>query len=333
MGITFESIFKEENINEALEHLHGKKDSAGIDGMKLSELDNYWEINRNEILTRICRGEYEPGIVQEVEIITANGKRRMISKIISLDRLILRCITQELRRQVEVNFSPNSFAYQEGKGTLEAAKQVVKYMNEGYEWCAEIDVVNYFDNINQERMLSLLYEYVSDEKILLLLERYLRCYVNRYGKMEQKLQGVLQGSPLSPLLSNLYLDEFDQKMLAEGERICRFADNINIYAKSVAEANVKYQKIVDMMAQYKLPINVKKSGVFYGPRRRYLGFCFEKNDKGGYLAKKNKPLAEQYNHWKTTAIQRIDQNYHIINDGILTRKDFTILFENESGYV
>ncbi len=331
MGPTCETIFSENNVKVALEHLRGKNDGAGIDGVKLSELDEFWNVNHVEILESIRQKTYEPGIVQNVEIIAPNGKRRIISKIISVDRLILRCVTQELRKQLEPGFSVNSFAYQEGKGTLEAAKKVVEYLNMGYEWCAEIDVMNYFDNIEQERMLSLLHKYVDDESVFLLLERYVRCYVSCDGRMEQKLRGVLQGSPLSPLLSNLYLDEFDKKMDEMGARYCRFADNINIYTRSIEEANEMYQKVVALLAEYGLPINREKSGVFYGARRKYLGFYFERNGKNGYLAKRNLKNVNHYNYWHPTTIQRIDRNYHIINDGILSRKDFTLLFENEEG--
>lgn len=332
MEITWLNIFENDNVSEAMEHLQSKNDGAGIDGVRLSDLEEYWEMNKDELLHSIMEGTYKPGIVREVEIIGANGKRRNISQIVSIDRLILRCITQQLRKRIEPEFSANSFAYQEGKGTFEAAKQVVDFLNSGFVWCAEIDIMNYFDNIVHEKILSLLHRYVTDDSVFLMLEKYLRCFISSDDRIEQKKIGLLQGSPLSPLLSNLYLDEFDKHMEKKGEKICRFADNINIYCKSIEEANEKYTEASKMLKErFQLETNKQKSGVFYGPRRRFLGFYFERNGESGYLAKRNEKRINRYNYWHPTTIQRIDRDYHIINDGILTRKDFTVLFENEEG--
>ncbi len=332
MEITMEQVFEEENIHEAMEHFRNKNDSSGIDGVRISELPEYWDMNGVNIRQAICRGSYQPAVVQEVEIVSASGKRRVISKLVSVDRLLLRAVAQKLKVCIEPTFSRYSYAYQEGKGTLEAAKKVVEYLNEGYLWCAEMDIQNFFDSISLERVLTMLRDYVKEETLFLLLEKYLHCHVDRDFQIQTKQKGLLQGSPLSPLLSNMFLNRLDHDMENRELRFCRFADNINVYTKSIEEAELLLRSLREKLEEeYELTLNESKSGVYWGARRKYLGFYFVETETQGYIAKRFQRNRNTYNHWHQSVVQRIDRNYHIINDGIVTRKDFTVLFENEDG--
>ncbi|MEE1518164.1 MAG: type I-B CRISPR-associated endonuclease Cas1b [Lachnospiraceae bacterium] len=226
----------------------------------------------------------------------------------------------------------NSFAYQDNKGTSNAANQVCDFLNEGYIWSAEIDIKQFFDNISQEKLLQILDTFIDDVRVMTLIKSYITCKVMYAHKVETKTKGLVQGSPLSPLLSNLYLNELDYDLELKELKFCRFADDINIYVKNLDEANKVYNYLCSFIKEkLDLDVNKEKSGVFQAPKRRYLGFEFLFRKDCGYIAIKNKKFKEHYNTWHTSAIQRVDKDYHIINDGILTRRDFTVLFENEEG--
>lgn len=332
MGIVLEDIFTQDNIDEAIEHFKSKNDSAGIDGVRLSELQVYWGMNGSGIIQAIKEEQYEPSIVENIEIVAANGKRRIVSKIASIDRLILRCIGQCLKRVIEPSFSANSFAYQDNKGIVDATNKVCDYLKEGNVWCVEIDIKQFFDNMSQEIVLIKLQPYVTDRCIMTLIKSYLTCKVMYAQRIEVKTRGLVQGSPLSPILSNLYMNDFDNILEEMELKFCRFADDINIYTKNLDEANHIYHKVRDMLKEdLELDINQEKSGVYQGAKRRYLGFEFQYRKDCGYIVIKAKKKPEQYNNWHTSAIELIDRDYHIVNDGILTRRDFTVLFENEDG--
>ena len=161
---------------------------------------------------------------------------------------------------------------------------------------------------------------------------YLKCSVLNDHIIVQKNKGLLQGGPLSPLLSNFYLNEMDQYMEKKGYLFCRFGDNINIYTQSYENESFQLQDISEyLMQNEKLPLNESKTGIFKGSHRKFLGYRFE-NKKGKIFAQKeNKAYRTIYRDWYTTGIQKIDRNYHLINEGILTKRDFTVLFENIEG--
>ncbi len=332
MKITIDDVLKYDNIKSALDYLLSKNDSAGADGVFISDLPAYWEINKTSICNAIKNKSYQPNIIQNFEILMANGKRRIISKFTSIDRLILRAITQVLSLAANPYFSDYSFAYRENLSTYDAACTVVKYLNSKLEWCAQIDIKNFFDNIPQDILLKYIDSYIEDDRLKELLRKYLYCSVSDDREIKQKMLGIVQGSPLSPLLSNIYLNELDHILEEKEYKFCRFADNINVYSKTAEEANEGFCYIKELLcSKFKLPINNEKSGIYFFNNRRYLGFSFEIKEGQGYIAHKVKKQKSYYNKWGTSSIQMVDQNYHIISDGIIAKKDFTVLFENESG--
>ena len=332
MELCINDVASDENINIAMESLLEKRDSCGVDGVKLSELPAYWNTNGDRIKKSILDGTYVPGMVNQIEIINQKGKHRMISLMNSVDRLIYRALFQKMTTLWEKEFSACSYAYQDGKGVLAAVKQAAQYIEEGNIWCIELDIHNFFDNINHELLLEKVRMKILDEKVMNLIIAYLRCTILDDHITFQKEEGILQGGPLSPLLSNIYMDELDHYMDEKKYSFCRFGDDINIYVKTYDEAVVCLNEIREhIMDVEMLPLNQKKTGVFQGLNRKYLGYRFEEKNKKVLIKKEKKAYRTVYRDWYTTGIQRVDNSYHLINEGILTKRDFNILFEGGEG--
>ena len=332
MELCINDVVSDENINIAMESLLEKRDSCGVDGVKLSELPAYWNTNGDRIKKSILDGTYVPGMVNQIEIINQKGKHRMISLMNSVDRLIYRALFQKMTTLWEKEFSACSYAYQDGKGVLAAVKQAAQYIEEGNIWCIELDIHNFFDNINHELLLEKVRMKILDEKVMNLIIAYLRCTILDDHITFQKEEGILQGGPLSPLLSNIYMDELDHYMDEKKYSFCRFGDDINIYVKTYDEAVVCLNEIREHIADVEiLPLNQKKTGVFQGLNRKYLGYRFEEKNKKVLIKKEKKAYRTVYRDWYTTGIQRVDNSYHLINEGILTKRDFNILFEGGEG--
>lgn len=282
---SIDDILADKNINEAIEYLQSKKNSCGDDDVWLHDLEEYWKLNKENICAEIRNGNYKPQIVHEKIIVMANGKHRKISLMSSIDRLLLRAILQVLREPCDSLYSEYSFAYRCGKGTDEAVKCAANYIEQGREYVVEIDIKDFFDNISHAILLKLLKELIKDMSLYSLLEKYIVCMVEYDYQIQKKERGILQGSPLSPLLSNLYMNSFDCWL--------------------------------------------EKKGIFSVYARKYLGYRFEKAGTSVLVKRCTKKELTVFSKWHKNAIEKIEQDYYIVNDGILTKKDFTILFENE----
>ena len=214
----------------------------------------------------------------------------------------------------------------------EAVKQCAEYIEAGHQWVVEIDIKNFFDSINLERMLSMIEKKIQNDQLLKLIHSYLYVMVQEDGHRYRKTTGLIQGSPISPLLSNIYMHKLDMYM--EKYHFCRFSDDINIYCNSI-EQEEQCMKDVDKFLETELGLqcNQAKCGIYPVWSRCFLGYKFykKKNDTTVYIRRYKTENQTYYKKWHTSAIQKIDQNYHLINDGILTKKDYTILFENQEG--
>lgn len=329
LGITMEQIFSDYHVMEAIEHLKTKKNSSGPDGIPLHDIEDYWIYNKTSILTSLFEGNYYPGVTEERYLLKPNGTKRTISSICSLDRLLLRVLAQVIQPYMEPDFSSHSYAYQNGKGITKAIEDAADFIQQGNIYVAEIDIQNFFDEIPHERLFHLLENLFIDKRICNLIMRYVSYSYQTNHKILIKEKGISQGSSLSPLLSNLYLDSFDKELEECRYNFCRFADNINIYCTSIDEASTQYAKTTKLLLQYDLPLNTKKSGVYSVFNRKYLGHSFSKKGTSIIVEKYNWKKQTIYSHWHRDSIQKIGKDFHIINDGILTKKDFTLLFENE----
>ena len=328
---TLEELFSRENQNRAMENLKTKKDGKGSDGILLSELEEYWLLNKERVYSEIEEGVYVPGVVKCFEIINNIGKRRIVSNLCTLDRFIGRLLAQKMEEHIGKAFLENSYAYREGKGTLEAVTKAKEYMESGKRYVAVIDIKNYFDCIPLDRLMILIRERIRDERLQKLLYSYLFCKEDLEGHIYSRQQGILQGSPISPLLSNLYLHSLDEYM--EERKYCwiRFSDNIYVYTEEEDIAAKAYEDIYEQLKkEYRLPISEHKSGVFEAVGKGILGYDFI--DKNGRIEiiKHQYQKSRILHYWNPSVIQKYNQEYHIINDGILTKKDYSLLFENDS---
>lgn len=327
---TIEELLSKRNQREAFLHFQTKKDGAGADKMLLSELENYWKLNSDRIIEEIKNGSYQPGIVQNYEILNGKGKRRVISNLCVIDRFIARLLAQKLKRYIEPEFLPNSFAYQEGKGVLEAVQTALKYIQAGNQWVVEIDLQNYFDTIDLNHMCELLKEKISDSAINQLIYKYLYCKISQDLEVWEKKEGLVQGNPISPILSNLYLHEFDQSLEFKQFKWVRFADNICIFSSSISEAEQIFEETcLTLEKQYNVLINRKKSGIYDIFSRRLLGYEFYKTNDQIACRKYLYQKTNQYHTWKPCVVEKVNQEYHIIQNGVLNKKDYALLFENE----
>lgn len=181
--ITFESIFSKKNINQAFEHLSVKKNGGGSDKSSLSELKDYWDLNRDRILEEVRTCSFKPNMIQEYEIVNGKGKRRKVTKYSNPDKLITRLIAQKLNDFFSPMFEPESHAYQDGKGITTAVESAKKHIENKKEYVVEIDITNFFDEINIELMLSMLREHITDKRVISLIGSYLYCAVISDGEI------------------------------------------------------------------------------------------------------------------------------------------------------
>lgn len=271
-------------------------------------------------------------MVKNFEIVNKAGKRRVVSQMCSIDRLICRLLAQKLERYIAPVFLPHSYAYQEGKGVAEAVQQARLYIEQQDNFVAVLDIKDYFDDISQELLMKLLREKIEDESILNLIKDYLSCKVEFEGQIHIKRKGILQGSPISPVLSNLYLHNLDAYMEETGYHWIRFADNIYIYSSDEDDASQAYNDVYQRIQRdFRLTVNKRKSGVYKSIEQRALGYDFLEKKGHVEIAKHQYHQACVLRHWQPSAIQRYNQEYHVINDGILNKRDYSLLFESDDG--
>ncbi len=327
---TLEEMLSKKNQMLAFEHFNSKKNSSGIDNMPLSELEDYWKLNEERIRQELFTGTYEPGIIKIQEIVNQKGKRRNISILNVIDRFITRLLSQKLHHYIEPLFLKNSYAYQEGKSTQDAVLQAKSFLENGALYVAEIDLKDFFDNIPISSLLRQLNFLITDKAVLQLVEKYLYCQISFNGKITTKTKGVVQGNSISPILSNLYLHPLDKYMDLQQYQWIRFADNIYIYTSSQQKATQIFNEISKKLEkEYNLPVNHTKSGVYDVFSRRLLGYDFIKTRKSIEIKKHiYQPLSNYYT-WHPSVIQHINNEYHLIQNGILNKKDYELLFENE----
>ena len=327
-------IFHEAAIQEALAYLEQKRDTCGVDGMYLSELRSYWEINGESILKELERGSYEPGLVRITEILGRDGKRRKISVFCSIDRLLLRCLERFLQGEIDPILHECCFAFRANRGVTAAVSKMIEYIKMGYTWEARVDIRDFFDNIPLQQLEQRMGALIADGDVTRLLLRYLHLRIIVEDEIKTVTRGVLQGCPLSPHLANLYLASHDEWLDSLGVPFCRYADDIVVCFSSKQEAERFYPGLIRVLKQdYELEVNQKKSGVLETARQQFLGYSFHIDRDGeSVTAFKAKHTFEEVNRdWRQGHIEKIDRNYHIINGGVLSKKDYNLLFENEEG--
>ena len=276
-----EKILSEENLNEAMKRVEANKGASGVDKMQVSELESYFKEHKEEIKTSIMEMKYKPQPVRRVYIPKPNGKKRPLGIPTVADRVIQQAIAQVLSQIYDASFSDNSYGFRPNRSAHDAIEKVLVYLNEGYEWVIDLDIEKYFDTVNHDKLISILREKVNDKTTLHLIRAFLRAGVMENGLVSPTEVGVPQGGPLSPILSNIYLDKFDKEIEERGLRFSRYADDSDIFVKSEMAAD-RVMKSVTSWLERKLFLKVSatKTKVVRPRKSNFLGFTFWKDASG-----------------------------------------------------
>ncbi len=274
-----EEILDIRNVQKALKQVTANKGAGGVDGMQTDELGDYLNANWQTLRSNILEGIYKPQAVRKVEIPKAQGGVRMLGIPTVTDRLLQQGIAQWLSPKYEAEFSHYSYGFREGRNAHQAVVQAQSNLNEGYEWVIELDVEKFFDKVNHDRLMSTLSRKITDKPTLKLIRSYLTSGIMEGGVASPRTEGTPQGSPLSPLLSNIVLDELDKELLARGHRFVRYADDCSIYVKSEKSARRVKETITKFIeSKLKLKVNRTKSKVSKPTDSTLLGFSFYKRE-------------------------------------------------------
>lgn len=327
---TLEDVLSAENQTEALAALRSRHDGSGPNGMRLSALDEWHKVNGDRLEASIREGTYHPSTALVYEAATGKGKRREIASIDVVDRFVERLLQQQLTLHLDPTFSPHCFAYRAGMGPLEAALLARGYVEEGNPFVCEIDLKDYFTTIDLSSLKEMLAQCIADEGVRRLLDLFLFREVERHGRLERQARGLLQGASTSPVLSNLYLREFDRSMDEADRKWLRFSDNICLYLPTADEATSTMPLVCDLLEwEHGVMINQRKSGVFRATERRLLGYDLIEGTAGIEVRKHTYTLIRRHDRWFASSVYKDRDSYHLLQDGVLNRKDYSLLFEND----
>jgi group II intron reverse transcriptase/maturase len=274
-GNLLEKVLDRGNLNLAYKRVRKNDGSHGVDGMKVDELLPYLKQHGESLKHSLLEGKYRPQPVRRVEIPKPDGGIRLLGIPTVVDRMIQQAIAQVLSPIFEKEFSKYSYGFRPGRDAHQAIKQAQQYINEGYKVVVDLDLEKFFDRVNHDKLMYLLAKRVTDKRLLKLIRAYLESGVMLGGLVSPSQEGTPQGGPLSPLLSNVMLHELDMELERRGHRFCRYADDCNIYVKSMKAGN----RVMDSVGQFiekrlKLKVNREKSAVDYPTNRKFLGFSF-----------------------------------------------------------
>lgn len=274
-------IMSEENIKAAIKAVKRNKGAAGIDKMPVEELEHYFYEHGREICDGIRAKKYKPQPVRRVYIPKPNGKQRPLGIPTVADRVIQQSVAQRLMWKYEPIFSDNSYGFRPNRDCHDAMKKALEYLNAGYEWIIDLDIEKYFDTINHDKLISILREQVNESEVLHLIRSYLKAGVMENGLVSPTESGAPQGGPLSPIISNIYLDKFDKELESRGLRFVRYADDCNIFVKSEKAAD-RVMKSVTSWLERKLflKVNASKTKITRPTGGAFLGFGYWKSTKG-----------------------------------------------------
>jgi len=272
---------------KACHQVVSNKGSAGVDGMSVLKLSAHWEVNQRQIATSVCNGRYLPQPILGVEIPKSNGKTRLLGIPTVTDRLLQQAVHQVIMPLFEAEFKEHSYGFRPNRNAHQAVQQAQQYINAGHRHIVDIDLKSFFDEVDHCILLQLLYRKVKCPFTLRLIRKWLRVPIRVNGKLIRRRKGVPQGSPLSPLLSNIMLHELDKELEKLGQNYVRYADDFSIYTKTKSAARKMGNNIfLFLKNKLKLPINREKSGIRKPVHFELLGYKFVptyiKGDKGQY---------------------------------------------------
>lgn len=269
-----EEVLRRENLIAALHRVQTNKGAPGVDGMTVEELTPYLKVNWPRIREELLSGEYTPAPVLRVEIPKPDGKgMRPLGIPTVLDRFIEQAILQTLTPIFDPHFSESSYGFRPGRGCHDAVKAARAHVEAGYRFVVDMDLEKFFDRVNHDVLMARVARRVKDKRLLRLIGRYLKAGIMIGGVIRDHEEGTPQGGPLSPLLSNILLDDLDRELERRGRRFCRYADDCNIYVKSKAAGEQAMQSITRFLAKkLRLKVNKEKSAVDRPWNRKFLGY-------------------------------------------------------------
>src|ERR1700676_2794159 len=271
-----EEVCERANLKEALRQVTGNKGSAGVDRMTVDQLGYYLKQHWPAMREQLLNGTYEPKPVRRVEIPKPDGGGvRKLGIPTVLDRFIQQAAMQVLQRQWNPTFSPYSYGFRPKRSAHHAVAQAQQYVAQGYGWVIDLDLEKFFDRVNHDKLMGQIAKRVEDKRLLKLIRAFLNVGVMENGLVSPSVEGTPQGGPLSPLLSNLVLDELDQELERRGHRFVRYADDCNIYVRSERAGQRVMESITRFITQkLKLKVNEAKNAVARPQERKFLGFSF-----------------------------------------------------------
>lgn len=286
-----EKILDNDNMNRAYKRVKSNKGKPGIDGMTVDELRPFLEKNRDQIKKAIMEGIYTPKPVRRVEIPKPDGGVRLLGIPTVIDRVIQQAIAQVLTPIYEREFSEFSYGFRPKRDAHQAIMKCKEYIEAGYKWVVDIDLAKYFDTVNHDKLMRLLSKTIKDSRVLSLIRKYLQSGVMINGVVIDTEEGTPQGGNISPLLSNIMLNELDKELVKRGLRFCRYADDANIYVKSKKAAERVMASITRFIEEeLKLRVNEDKSAVDRPWKLKFLGFSFYHKKDGIGIRVHPKPV-------------------------------------------
>lgn len=288
-----EQILSPTNMNQAYKRVRSNKGSGGIDKMEVESLKDYLVANKEELNQSILDGTYRPDPVRRVEIPKESGKMRMLGIPTVVDRVVQQAIAQILSSIYEKQFSTSSYGFRPKRSAHQALNKCKDHITDGYKYAVDMDLEKFFDTVNQSKLIEVLSRTVKDGRVVSLIHKYLNAGVVVRNKYEETKVGVPQGGPLSPLLSNIMLNELDKELEKRGHRFARYADDLVILCKSKRSAERTLTNIIPYIEEKLfLKVNREKTKAAYISKIKFLGYSFYENEKGGRLRAHPKSISK-----------------------------------------
>ena len=317
-----EEILTKENLNKAYKKVYQNKGTAGVDSVTVDEIAEYIKENKDRIIDKIRKRKYKPQPVKRVQIPKENGKKRNLGIPTIMDRIIQQAIVQVISPIFEEQFSDNSYGFRPKRSAEQAVIKALEYLNDGYEWIVDIDLEKFFDTVNQDRLITIIGRTIKDGDVVSLIRKYLSAGVMENGVVKLTKVGMPQGGNLSPLLSNIMLNELDKELEARGLNFVRYADDCIILVRSEKAANRVLSSITKYIEKkLGLKVNVEKSKVTRPTQTKYLGFSFWAT-KGGKW--KPKPHIKSYQKLKRKLKQLTKRSWSISLDERIEKINYLI---------
>jgi len=288
-----EQICNPANMNRAYKRVKANKGSPGIDGMRIDEMREFIAAHKESLIQSLLEGRYRPQPVRKVEIPKPDGSKRQLGIPTVIDRLVQQAILQVLQPIYERGFSNSSYGFRPGRSAHQAIKRAQEHVQAGYRTVVDIDVEKFFDRVNHDILMSRIARRIKDKRLLKVIRCFLEAGIMEGGVCIERHEGTPQGGPLSPLLSNILLDELDKELEKRGHKFARYADDCNVYVKS----QMAGERVLSSLKQFlekrlRLKINEGKSAVSEVWKRQFLGFRIQRNDKIGLSEKSEKKLKD-----------------------------------------